>query len=199
MRIILWSLCLLAVALIHTAIRVPAATAGGQLADLSTARNSPAATSAVDALVGPDPAQTLRYLPPDFARVIGYRPLLADGYPVNPTGRCSSPVPLPSRFEPLCKTHDFGYDLLRYSARAGAPLPPSARLAIDRMLIDRMRADCTGTPCAAAAEASRIGLAVNTWRQNGEAPVSRESLSHIVMTTLWKAVAGNLGVIGGER
>ncbi|RRQ00069.1 hypothetical protein CXF43_09290 [Corynebacterium bovis] len=67
---------------------------------------------------------------------------MVDGHPENPGGGCSSPVPLPARFEPACRTHDLGYDLLRVAGRRGEPVPPAIRRGLDRQLADRMHAAC---------------------------------------------------------
>ena len=121
-----------------------------------------------------------RELPAGFAATMGYRPRLEDGYPVNPAGGCSSPVTLPRRFEVLCRSHDFGYDLLRFAARSGHPLGGWARLRIDRTLVDRMHASCTTPWCDAAASAADMGLRLNTWRQYDGPPTAVESASQIV-------------------
>lgn len=138
------------------------------------------ATTAVRALVGSDPASMMRALPTDFASVMGYRPVLDGHYPINPAGSCSSPVPLPSRFEPLCRTHDLGYDLLRYAQAKDQPLGSWARLSLDSMLIRRMSAACTNPICDASARVARFGLGLNTWRQYDAAPIAGESSGAII-------------------
>ncbi|WP_244332183.1 hypothetical protein [Gordonia polyisoprenivorans] len=153
-----------------------------------------AAEHTVHVLVGPDPESVLRVLPTDFEAVMGYRPLLENGYPANPDGGCSSPIPLPERFEPACRTHDFGYDLLRYAQRTGHPLGPWARPALDHMLIERMHAACHDPVCSAAAELSRVGLALNTWRQYSGPPAPSESMTTIAASTAVRVIAE----IGGD-
>lgn len=125
-------------------------------------------------------ADVTRELPADFATVMGYRPLMEDGYPVNPTGGCSSPVTLPRGFEVLCRSHDFGYDVLRFAARTDHPLGGWARLRLDRMLVDRMHASCSTPWCQAAASAADMGLRLNTWRQYDGPPTAVESASQIL-------------------
>ncbi|GAC83638.1 hypothetical protein [Gordonia paraffinivorans] len=135
-------------------------------------------------MIGPNPAHALEVLPASFEPSMGYTPLVEDGFPINPDGDCSSPVPLPDRFTPLCRTHDLGYDVLRAAARTGHPLDAWARLSLDRMLIDRMHRSCTDPACHAAAQAARIGLAWNTWRQFGGPPVAGETIPRLVSTTV---------------
>lgn len=151
---------------------------------------SKAAATAVRLLTGPRHRAALDALPADFAAVMGYRPVVVDGYPINPSGDCSSPIPLPGQFEILCKSHDFGYDLLRYADHAGTPLGPWARESLDALLISRMHAACADPLCSAAADLSRIGLAANTWRQSGGPPVAGESAMTITATVLNRAVGG---------
>lgn len=140
--------------------------------------------AAVIALVGERPADAVTALPPDFAANLGYVPDLVAGYPIDPEGDCSSPVPLPDVFTPLCRTHDFGYDLLRAAATIDRPLGPWARTALDRMLITRMDEACEGTPCRVAAQAARVGLGWNTWRQHGGPPTAGESVPALIATTV---------------
>ncbi|WP_342004095.1 hypothetical protein [Corynebacterium bovis] len=90
----------------------------------------------------PGDGRAASWLTPDLVRDLGYEPTVADGHPENPGGGCSSPVPLPARFEPACRTHDLGYDLLRVAGRRGEPVPPAIRRGLDRQLADRMHAAC---------------------------------------------------------
>lgn len=114
--------------------------------------------------------------PAGFADRLGYHPVVEDGRPVNPAGSCSSPVPLPRSFEGACRAHDYGYDLLRYAEATGTPVAEGARARMDAALIGDMHRRCTNPLCHTAAEASRLGLAVNTWRQRGAAPVGESGL-----------------------
>lgn len=116
-------------------------------------------------------------VPADFGRVMGYRPVFEDHRPANPTGDCSSPIPLPTHFAPYCRTHDFGYDLLRYAARTGHPLGGWARLRVDRMLVDLMADSCHTPWCAAAAQLADAGLRFNTWRQFDGPPVPESGVT----------------------
>lgn len=109
-------------------------------------------------------------VPTGFAEQMGYAPVVRDGRHVNPAGSCSSPVPLPARFTELCRAHDYGYDVLRYNSATGTATPPRLRARLDAALVADMHASCTNPLCHAAAEASRAGLALNTWRQRGRTP-----------------------------
>ncbi|MYR05022.1 hypothetical protein GTV32_01115 [Gordonia sp. SID5947] len=126
------------------------------------------------------PDRAARELPKQFTADLGYRPQIVAGYPVNPRGGCSSPVTLPRRFEVLCRSHDFGYDVLRFAAETGHPLGGWARLRLDQMLVDRMHASCTSPFCDAAATATELGLRLNTWRQYDGPPTAVESATQIV-------------------
>lgn len=148
------------------------------------------------ALTGPRPADARGLLPDSFRRELGYRPPVVNGYPVDPTGDCSSPVPLPDRFTILCATHDFGYDVLRAAAHHGTPLGPWARFSLDHMLVERMRASCTDTvgTCVAAAQLARIALAWNSWRQRGGPPIAGEDIGALISTSAERAVESMRGV-----
>lgn len=164
---------------------------GGTAASATRDQPAPAATedrataAVVTALVGAHPADAQRLLPAGFATTMGYRPVvehLRDGwFPTNPTGSCSSPITLPARFEPLCRTHDFGYDLLRYAEQIGHPLGGWARLALDTMLVDRMRSSCVDSGCVAAAYLAKAGLGINTWRQHDGPPARGETVLDITV------------------
>ncbi|MBE7193565.1 hypothetical protein [Gordonia polyisoprenivorans] len=191
-RPVMWILIGLTVMALH----VMAAGRASAVLDHSPT-DATAAEQTVRTLVGPHPESVQRVLPTDFAAVMGYRPVLESGYPANPDGGCSSPIPLPERFENACRTHDFGYDLLRYAQRTGRPLGPWARPALDHMLIERMHAACHDPVCSAAAELSRAGLALNTWRQYSGPPAPSESMTTIAASTAVRVIAevgGHSGV-----
>lgn len=77
--------------------------------------------------------------PPDFEAVMGYTPYKlntpAGPRMQDPHGRASSPGEIGpvDDFDVMAKTHDYGYDLLRYFDRKGTPLKPEARKAADAM------------------------------------------------------------------
>lgn len=158
-----------------------------------------ATADVVTTLVGDHPAHALAELPGGFTATMGYTPVveqMADGrYPANPTGSCSSPVPLPRRFESLCRTHDLGYDLLRYAQRTGHPLGGWARTELDEMLIRRMVASCGDEACVTSARVAQVALALNTWRQYDGPPSSGESTADVVTGI----VARGVELVAGRR
>ncbi|MEV0946197.1 hypothetical protein [Rhodococcus sp. NPDC049939] len=136
------------------------------------------ASAAVRALTSPDdPAD--HFLPADFDSVMGYTPLRIDGIMANPSGECSSPVPLPAEFDTSCKAHDLGYDLLRYASHSGAELGPWARKSLDAQLDQRMRTACedrideqTRAQCFVMANVATAAVAGNSWRQGYSTPIT---------------------------
>ncbi|WP_297008273.1 hypothetical protein [uncultured Corynebacterium sp.] len=119
-------------------------------------------------------------LPEAVFDALDYRPVVdADGFPANPDGRCSSPVPLPERFEPPCRTHDLGYDLLRVAHEEGEALPQELRPALDRQLGNRISTSCpvgivAGAGCRGLGAVVDVVVGVNTWRQGNGAPVAED-------------------------
>lgn len=77
--------------------------------------------------------------PADFAEVMGYEPYLIqtpNGPRMqDPHGYASSPggIGPVEDFDVMAKTHDYGYDILRYFDRKGSPLDDSARKAADKV------------------------------------------------------------------
>ncbi|EPX58262.1 hypothetical protein D187_004018 [Cystobacter fuscus DSM 2262] len=77
--------------------------------------------------------------PADFEKVMGYKPFAIQtqhGQRMqDPFGSASAPgkVGPDMEFDPAAKTHDYGYDLLRYYDRKGTPLGPDARKAADAL------------------------------------------------------------------
>lgn len=161
--------------------------------------SDPPAAEVIRRLTGPEPAGAVRTLPTDFARVMGYWPGDDAGYPVNPRGGCSSPVRMPASFEELCRSHDFGYDVLRYAQRTGHPLGPWARLSLDRMLVDRMTRSCADAKCAVWAELARMGVGVNTWREGDGPPGVGGSPLEIARTTAHRVITDIAGRLTGRR
>ncbi|GGF27593.1 hypothetical protein [Williamsia phyllosphaerae] len=151
-------------------------------ADLATP-----AGAAVMALTGPEPIHALAELGAPPRIVLGYDPVIIDGAPANPRGGCSTPVPLPDRFEPLCKIHDLGYDLLRMAARSGRPLGPWARQRLDHALVEAMHGSCTDPVCEIGADLADVGLWVNTWRQRASVPVTHEDMGSIALSVVVRA------------
>lgn len=135
----------------RTAVPVVSGTATAAPAVSGTAT---AAT--VTALVADDPRGALTALPAGFAEVMGYSPVLEPGFgrgPVlaDPRGDCSSPVPLPAAFEPACRVHDLGYDLLRYGRDTDGELGAWARRDLDTQLQRNLHDVCAGEPGPARA------------------------------------------------
>jgi hypothetical protein len=77
--------------------------------------------------------------PADFEKVMGYKPFAIQtkhGQRMqDPHGAASAPGKIgpDKEFDPAAKTHDYGYDLLRYYERKGTPLDPQARKAADAL------------------------------------------------------------------
>ncbi|MFD1811261.1 hypothetical protein [Rhodococcus gannanensis] len=158
------------------ALPAVAAAAPDTRTERSDHPTGPAATAIV-ALTTTDPAAAAAAVPDDFGDVVGYRPALRDGMLVNPTGTCSSPVPLPGEFDTACQGHDLGYDLLRYADRSGEQLGPWARQSLDRQLDDRLHAACAARPdevtqasCRVVASVAATAVDTNSWRQGYAAP-----------------------------
>ena len=166
--------------------------ADGHEADVPTSTG--VADTALAELVGPDPQRAAAALPAGFSERFGYTPAVVDGRLVDPLGDCSSPIPLPDRFQALCRSHDLGYDLLRQGAEVDGTVPRGARAALDRRLIDDMRESCDSFGCYAAAEVSRVALALNTWRQDGQAPQPESGVE--IATSMVRRTAHSLA---GDR
>lgn len=144
----------------------------------------PAAAEVIKLMLAGDGARAIAAVPADFATRMGYQPILEGAEASNPDGGCSSPVPMPDEFEPLCRTHDLGYDTLRYADRIGHPLGAWARLGLDTMLVSRMRETCHDPLCAGAAEMARVGLAMNTWNEGDGPPKDRANLLSIAASAI---------------
>ncbi|WP_258081659.1 alpha/beta hydrolase [Nocardia nova] len=149
---------------------------GAGAAEIGPAPENSAARDAVRALTGNRPE--LAVIPADFAATQGYRPVQLAGMPVDPSGECSSPIPLPAEFDTACKAHDLGYDLLRYAEVHGHPLGAWARRAIDNALATRMFAACdtrddlfARARCTTMASVATAAVDLNSRRQNYAAPM----------------------------
>lgn len=134
----------------------------------------PDAARAVRQLTGGPVSATI---PADFARVMGYEPVLSHGRLVRPDGSCSSPFgPTGYGFGDSCRAHDLGYDLLRYAERKGHPLGHWARRAVDDEFDRSLHSRCTGQEatraCHAAAGFYADAVRLNTWRQGFGVPVT---------------------------
>lgn len=130
-----------------------------------------AALAAARALA--DGVAGLAVVAPAVVADLGYAPVPEGGLASRATGVCSSPVPLPGAFEPACRVHDLGYDLLRVAHRRGAEIPDGLRSDLDTLLARQWRASCRDdTPCLAVAETAAFAVRVNTSRQGHDAPVT---------------------------
>ena len=77
--------------------------------------------------------------PADFEKVMGYKPNVIQtkhGQRMqDPHGAASVPFKIgpDKEFDPAAKTHDYGYDILRYYEKKGTALGPEARKAADAL------------------------------------------------------------------
>jgi uncharacterized membrane protein len=137
------------------------------------------------------------WLPSDFERVMGYRPIVEKvaGVPAasRADGGCSSPVG-DLGFSPVgaaCRAHDFGYDLLRYAAATGEKVDPATRRAIDGQFgrdLDRGCGDDHG--CRLLAGTYTGAVWVNSVREGWGPPIP--SSARTALTE-----AGSLAVLVG--
>ena len=164
--------------------------AGVAPVDTSAAVDTPA-RRALDAVTTEtfDPAHPELSFPADFATVMGYRPIVVTsrkGNPilVKPTGDCSAFAGETGYlFGHVCMEHDLAYDVLRYSADIGQPLPASARRQADAMFRRELHANCTWSTwtgldlgmCHAWAEGFAEAVEFNSWRQGYRPPPLEES------------------------
>lgn len=155
---------------------------------------TPAAV-AVRALVEGTPEEALAAVPDDFAAVRGYQPVVEDGLLLRADGDCSSPVALPAEFEPACRQHDYGYDLLRYADQSGSPLGRWARGALDDRLTDELRDLCeegpAGESCRRMASLAATGVEINSRRQGDGVPQE----SPLTQAALATTTLGALGLL----
>ncbi|MFC7490122.1 MULTISPECIES: hypothetical protein [unclassified Knoellia] len=157
------------------------------------------AEHALAALVSGPPAAADLALPRDFGRRFGYRPTLTQGLLGDPSGSCSSPVPLPAEFTAACRQHDLGYDLLRYAGRSGRALPPDARRSVDTQLGAAFEDACSSreeplslASCLAWADIAEGFVRVNSARQDHAVPESETVRSIAPGVGLGLAAAGGV-------
>lgn len=159
-----------------------APAAGAAITAPGAPENAAARTGILESIAAqPDPAA----IPEDFVTDAGYRPVIEAGILVNPQGDCSSPIPLPAAFDLACKSHDLGYDLLRYAAAHGQPLGPWARQSVDAALDRRMHAACDArgnpvsrTRCQTLATVAATAVDLNSLRQDYGDPVYEPFFEH---------------------
>ncbi|MEH3156825.1 MAG: hypothetical protein PGN29_16385 [Gordonia paraffinivorans] len=181
-----------------------ATVSGGPVLPHDAGRGTPTG-QAISALVGPDPRAATALVPAGFASAMGYTPVVDDGEPANPLGGCSSPIALPAAFDAPCKTHDLGYDLLRFSALTGTVQGPWAREALDAQLVRRVDAECAvgDDACRTAAELVQAGVRANSHRQDEGVPVVETPTQIVtsVVRLIWipvERVADALGTPAGR-
>ncbi|WP_197321692.1 phospholipase A2 [Saccharomonospora sp. NB11] len=149
------------------------------------------AARAIDALLDPSrSAQAVELLPADFEAVtkvqVGTQRAL-DGTvrAVHVGGGCSAPWGDDStrwNFGTPCRSHDLGYDLLRYAEKKGSPLSAEVREALDERLTKDMYTTCEVNPrgtlelCRTVAGVYSAGLVVNSWHQRWGPPVGKPLL-----------------------
>lgn len=189
-RLALASLCGGVLALGAVALE-PSAHAGQISADTTAAPDSEAVRTA--SLLARDVGGT-EYFSPSVVAGLGYSPALEGRIASKADGDCSSPIPLPESFEPACRTHDLGYDLLRLAHRHGDPLPEGLRRELDAQFSRAIHASCDehgerepgghrfslraradNAGCHAMASIAYKAVQINTMRQGNGAPVE-ESL-----------------------
>ncbi len=157
----------------------------------ATAHADPATQRALDAVTTEtfDPAHPDALFPTDFERVMGYEPVVVTsrkGNPVlvKPAGDCSAFAgETQYRFSHVCMEHDLAYDVLRYSAAVGHPMPAAGRRQADAMFRRELHANCTWSGwsgaelgvCHAWAEGFAEAVEFNSWRQGFRPPPLRES------------------------
>lgn len=163
---------------------------------LETERGQSPAAQAIRALTTADGTSALAAVPEDFAEIRGYEPVLEAGHLVRADGDCSSPVPLPEEFEPACRQHDYGYDLLRYAEQTGQPLGRWARGAVDDAFADRLRTVCdegpAGANCRQLGFLAVTGVELNSVRQGDGLP-EESTLTNAALAT---SAVGLLGMSG---
>ncbi len=110
-------------------------------------------------------------VPSDFVDELGYQPVSSEGTLINPNGGCSTPGATgPERFATACRTHDLGYDVLRYAEQEGVRLGAQARFELDRRLYADLLATCETPTCTATATAYFATVSANSIRQGYKAP-----------------------------
>lgn len=116
---------------------------------------------------------TIDSVPGDFTEELGYQPLAQGPTLVNPGGGCSTPARIgPESFEDACRTHDLGYDTLRYAEVKGIPLGAWARFGLDNRLYSDLMRTCDTMTCRATATVYYTAVTGNSIRQGYVAPTA---------------------------
>lgn len=103
-------------------------------------------------------------------------------------GSCSVPGGY-AGFADACRTHDLGYDLLRYASETGRPLGPWARLGMDRRFHHDMLSTCHGFGCRVLAHVYWLGVGLNSVRQGFTTPTKEPIAPWAMAAMLVIAVA----------
>ena len=140
------------------------------------ARNEPnEAAMLVDSLT--EERATLASVPTSFDRNLGYQPVAVAGNLVNPSGGCSTPGRIgPESFDTACRTHDLGYDVLRFAEVDGDRLGAWARFDLDFRLYADMFEPCETVRCQATATAYYTAVTANSIRQGYKVPTEEPTV-----------------------
>lgn len=131
---------------------------------------------------------TLNMVPTSFDAELGYEPVVEVGVLLNPNGGCSTPGQIgPGSFTTACRTHDLGYDMLRFAEVTDARLGAWARLGLDRRLYRDLLRTCETVTCRATATVYFTAVTANSIRQGYVAPTAEPTMP-------WVGVA--LSVVG---
>lgn len=184
-------------------------TGAGQVSPVTRGPEHQEAARAVAVLTGLVEGDVAASVPEGFTEQMGYAVevvTVPDGADrlVRVDGDCSTPFGATVfDFDRACKTHDYGYALLRFATRNGGELGPWARIAIDDLLAADLLARCEelgegrggGATCRAAAGAGAAAVRVNSWRQGQGAPGIEDPAPYLVSGGL---ILACLAVPGGR-
>ncbi|SDS85609.1 hypothetical protein [Jiangella sp. DSM 45060] len=184
-----------------------ALTGAGQVATPSEPENQPAA-HAVAVITGRSGGDLAAALPADFAAVMGYRPVAVTDpdssvHLTDPSGGCSWLGDTTYGFGRACRSHDLGYDVLRYATLQGGELGPWARHAIDDRFAADLRARCSlvdgGAGCSSLARATTSAVGFNSWRQGYGNPGDEAVWPYLASGVLILAAAAGPSIVGWFR
>lgn len=158
--------------------------AGHLLLNPGSEASGPVGHAVVALADGSNPEEVV---PPGFTESMGYAPDSLG----RPDGSCSTPGGDGySGFTRACRTHDFGYDLLRYAEEIGEPVGPWARLAIDHRFHRDMIAGCDDPVCRGMAHIYGFAVGLNSVRQGFTPPSIEPTGPWVLVGVVTVAVAG---------
>jgi len=128
--------------------------------------------------------RTVTREPEGFEEAMGYQLDRS----AKPDGSCSAPAAYRG-FAGACKTHDLGYDLLRFASRSGEPLGPWARLGIDHRFHRDMLATCGTFGCHVLSHVYGLGVVFNSIRQGFTSPTEEPPAPWAMLGVLTVATA----------